>query len=345
MPGKEQAANHLGFEAVLQVAWIEVIVLDGIARAHDMGVFHTANRLHDLDLHVERQGGGNPVRVQLVGGQTFRLDKDLMAFLVGKAMDLVFDRRAITRADTFDHTGIHRRTIKIGRDDFVCPCVGMGNPATDLGRVLFLVAHERHHGNRGIARLLGHDREIHRAAIDTRWCTGFQAADSQRQFTQTVCQGDRRWITGAAARVILHPDVDKSTEEGACCQNHGISHETQAHLGHYATHLILFNDQVISCLLKYPQVGLVFERFAYRRLVQNPVGLCTGCPHSRAFTPIKYTELDAAFIGSHCHRAAKGIDFFNQMAFTNPANCRIAAHLPEGFHVVGQQQGFYAHTC
>ena len=139
--------------------------------------------------------------------------------------------------------------------------------------------------------------------------------------------------------------MDKSTKEGACCQNHGISHETQAHLGHYATHLILFNDQVISGLLKYPQVGLVFQDFAYGGLVQDAVGLCTGRPYCRAFASVEYAELNTAFIGGYRHRAAKGIDFFNQMAFTNPANRRIAAHLPEGFHVVGQQQGFYTHAC
>ena len=224
------------------------------------------------------------------------------------------------------------------------PRVGMGNPATDLRRVLFLVAHERHHRNRRIPRLFGHDRKIDRAAIDTRRCAGFQASHPQRQFTQALSQGDRRRITRASARIVLHTDVDKSAQECASGQHHGIGHETQTHLGHNATYLILFNDQIISGLLKYPQVGLVFEDFTHCGLVQDAVRLSACCPHRRTFAAIEYAELDTAFIGSRRHRAAEGVDFFNQMTFADPADCRIAAHLPEGFHVVGQQQGFYAHA-
>ncbi|MCY1187188.1 hypothetical protein D9M73_281400 [compost metagenome] len=110
-----------------------------------------------------------------MGDQAFWLDEDLMAFLVGKAMDLVFDRRAVARADTFDDTGVHRRTVEVRRDDFMGAGVGVGNPATDLTGMLLLGTHERHHRDRRIARLLGHYREIHRAPIDTRWGTGFQA--------------------------------------------------------------------------------------------------------------------------------------------------------------------------
>ncbi|MNI91095.1 hypothetical protein D3C73_1487110 [compost metagenome] len=105
-----------------------------------------------------------------------------MAFLVGKAVDLVFDRRAITRANAFDHPGIHRRAIEVGRDDFVSPGIGVGNPATDLLWMQFLGAHERHDRDRRVASLLGHDREIHRPRINTWWRTGFQAPNTQGQF-------------------------------------------------------------------------------------------------------------------------------------------------------------------
>ncbi|MNN44687.1 hypothetical protein D3C81_1589900 [compost metagenome] len=185
LPGEEQTADHFGFQAVLQVARIEVVVLDGVARAHDVCVFHAADRLHDLQLHIERQGCGYPVRVQLVRGQTFRFDEDLVAFLVGKAMNLVFDRRAVTRTDAFDLAciGIHRRTVEVRRNDLVGTGVGMSNPATDLPWMLLFGTHERHHRDRRIAGLLGHHREIHRTGVDTRRRTGLQATDPQRQFT------------------------------------------------------------------------------------------------------------------------------------------------------------------
>ena len=182
LPSEEQTTNHLGFQAVFQVAWVEVVVLDGIARANDVGVFHPANTAHDLQLHVEWQRCGNAVRIQLMGGQAFRLNEHLMAVFVGKTMNLVFDRRAVTRADTFDHARIHRRTIQVGGNDLVRTGVGVGNPATDLTRMLLLATEERHQRDRRIARLFGHQREIHRTPINARRSAGFQPSNPQRQF-------------------------------------------------------------------------------------------------------------------------------------------------------------------
>lgn len=205
--------------------------------------------------------------------------------------------------------------------------------------MLFLVAHERHHRDRRIARLLGHHREIHRAAIDTRRSAGFQTANPQRQFTQTARQGNRRWITGATAGEILQTDVDKSAEKRAGGQYHGIGEETQTHLGDDTAYLFLLDDQVIGGLLKYPQVRLVFEDFADSGLVENTVGLRTGRPYRRAFAAVQYAELDAALVGGHGHRAAEGIDFLDQMALADATDSRVATHGTEGFHVMRQQQG------
>ncbi|MCY1176948.1 hypothetical protein D9M73_172360 [compost metagenome] len=147
-----------------------------------MRVFHATDGADDVQLHIERQGSGNAVRIQLMGGQAFRLEEDLMAVLVGEAMDLVLDRRAVTRADAFDHTGVHRRTVEIRGDDLVGARVGVGDPATHLARVLVLRTKERHHRSRAIPRLFGHHREIHSASVDAWRSAGLQAADPQRQF-------------------------------------------------------------------------------------------------------------------------------------------------------------------
>ncbi|MCY1541191.1 hypothetical protein D9M68_768690 [compost metagenome] len=108
---------------------------------------------------------------------------------------------------------------------------------------------------------------------------------------------------------------------------------------------MVFDDQVIGRLLEYPQVGLVLQGFANCRFVQHAIRLGASGAHCRAFAAVQHTELDAAFVGGLGHGAAEGVDFLDQMAFANPSDRRIAAHLPKGFHVMGQQQGFYAHTC
>ncbi len=280
-----------------------------------------------------------------MGGQAFRLDEHLVAFLVGEAVDLVLDRRAVARADTFDHTRVHRRTVEVRGDDLVGARICVGNPAAHLARVHLGIAHEGHHRNRRIAWLLGHHREVHRTAVDTRRSTGFQAADAQRQFTHAVGQGDRRWIAGATAGMVLQTNVDKAAEEGTGGQYHRFGEETQAHLGHHAFDLVLLDDQVVAGLLEYPQVRLVFQDFTHHCLVDSAVGLCTGGAYGRALAVVQNAELDAALVGGQRHGAAEGIDLFDQMAFANTANGGVAAHVTEGFHVMGQQQGFHTHAC
>ena len=277
--------------------------------------------------------------------EPLRLDKHLVAVLVGEAVDLVFDRRAVTRADTFDHARVHRRAIQVADDDLVSARVGVGHPAADLARMHGLVAEEGHHRGRGVAGLLGHHREIHRAAIDTRRGAGLQAADTQRQLAQAFGQGDRGRIAGTAAGVVLQADVDKSAEEGAGGQYHVVGHEAQAHLCDHTLDLVLLDDQVVRRLLEYPQVRLVFQNLADRSLVQEAVGLGTGGTHGRALAAVEHAELDAALVGGQRHGAAEGIDFLDQMALADTADGRVAAHLAEGFHIVGQQQGLHAHAC
>lgn len=196
-----------------------------------------------------------------------------------------------------------------------------------------------------ITWLLGHHREIHRAPIDAWRSPGFQAADAQRQFTHAVGQGDRGWITGTATGMVLQTNVDKPAEESTSGQYHRFGEETQTHLGNYALDLVLLDDQVVAGLLEYPQVRLVFQDFTHHRLVDGAVGLRTGGAYRRALAVVQNAELDAALVGGQRHGAAEGIDLFDQMAFANTADGGVAAHVTEGFHVMGQQQGFHTHAC
>ncbi len=132
LAGEKQAADRLGFERGFQVARIVVIVFDGVAGTQDVRVFQPGNRAHDGELHVERQRSRNAVGIDLVGGQAFGFEKDLVAVLVGKARDLVLDRRAIARPHPVDHAGIQGRTIEAAANDLVRFGRGVGYPARAL---------------------------------------------------------------------------------------------------------------------------------------------------------------------------------------------------------------------
>jgi hypothetical protein len=107
---------------------------------------------------------------------------------------------------------------------------------------------------------------------------------------------------------------------------------------------VAFQHQVVHGLLEQPQVGLVLQARADRRLVQA-VGLGAGGAHGRALGGVQDAELDARLVGGDRHRPTHGIDFLDQVALADPADGGIAGHLAQGFDVVRQQQGFLAHAC
>ena len=91
LPGKIKSLDKTGFQRRAQVARIEIVVFDGIARAGNLRLLETEHAVDHLLLHVEGQAGGNTVRVNLAQLQTFGFDKYLVRRLVGKPHDLVFD--------------------------------------------------------------------------------------------------------------------------------------------------------------------------------------------------------------------------------------------------------------
>jgi hypothetical protein len=54
-------------------------------------VLQSPDRAHEFQLHIERQAGGDTVRIDLVGGQAFGLEEDLVSGLAREPVDLVFD--------------------------------------------------------------------------------------------------------------------------------------------------------------------------------------------------------------------------------------------------------------
>ncbi|EXI71365.1 MAG: hypothetical protein AW07_03697 [Candidatus Accumulibacter sp. SK-11] len=108
LAGEKQTADGTGLERSTQAPRVEVVVFDRVSRAQDVAALETMDRTNDRQLHVERQAGRNAVRVDLVGLQTLRLEKDVMAVLGRETMDLVLDRRAVTRPDALDDPGVHR---------------------------------------------------------------------------------------------------------------------------------------------------------------------------------------------------------------------------------------------
>jgi hypothetical protein len=219
-----------------------------------------------------------------------------MAVLGRKAVNLVLDRRAVTRPDAFDHAGVHRRAIEVGADDGVRLGVGAGDPARQLWRMLRRITKKREHRQWIVRTLLGQLREIDGLAVKPRRRAGLQPADRQLQFAQTCGQRDRRRIPHATAGIVGQTDMNQAVEEGAGSQHHRARSKAHSQLGHHTGDMVAIEHQIVTCLREDRQIGLVLDATADRLSIQHAICLRTRRAHGRPLACIENPELDACFI-------------------------------------------------
>ena len=277
-------------------------------------------------------------------GQTFRLQEDLVAVFVRKAVDLVFHAGAVAWAYALNLAGEHGAAVKAAADDFVRALVGVRDPAGHLLRVhgrIAAIAENRHlafvgctrHAIAGLNRALA---EVNGTPIDARWCPRLQAPLRQLQLFQACRQAHGRRIARAATSMVVQAHMDLAIQEGAGGQHHGLAAELDAHLRDGTDHAVALHHQVVHRLLEQPQIRLVFQHFADGRFVQNAVSLCPRSAHGGAFGTVQNAELDTTDIGGQRHRTAHGIYFLDQMALADATDGRVARHLTQCLNVVGQ---------
>ena len=210
-----------------------------------------------------------------------------MAVFAGEAVNLVFNTRAIARANAFDHPGEHGRAVQAGADDVVGAGVGVRDPARHLARMHVCAAKKGEHRGRIVAGLLRERRKINRGAVEARWRAGFETTLGEFQFFEARAERFGRRVARAPGFVMVEANVDQARQKGACRQHHGAALESDAKLGHGTGDALLAADsldqQVIASLLEQREIGLVFEPGADRLFVQHAVGLGAGGAHRRAF--------------------------------------------------------------
>ena len=108
LSGEKEPLDLLCLERAIQFRGIDRVVFDGVSRTHDLALLQPCNGLHHCDLHIARQRRAHAVEIDLVGVESFGLEKELVLQLVRKLDDLVFDGRAVARPDRLDLPRIHR---------------------------------------------------------------------------------------------------------------------------------------------------------------------------------------------------------------------------------------------
>src|ERR1043165_1996353 len=158
-----------------QFGRLNEIVFDGVAWANHLGGFQAPHGVENLALHVNRQTRRHAVNVDFVRIDTLRLKHNLVTILVMKLHYLVFNRRAVTRANTLDLATVERRAVDIRANELVDLLVGMRDVAANLICKWSRGAKRKRCGL-GISLLRFKLREIDGPPVEAWWRTCFQSA-------------------------------------------------------------------------------------------------------------------------------------------------------------------------
>ena len=203
-------------------------------------------------------------------------------------------------------------------------------------------ADEAHHGGRLVAGLDFERIEINGATVEAWRRPRLETPDRQIQFAQTRAQSLRRRIAGAARFVMIESDMNQAAEERARGEHHGVTLEPDAelrdHAGDASTRAVAVEGEIIDGLLEKRQIRRVLEARSDRLLVEDAIRLRPRCTHRRPLARVERPELDSGFIGGERHRAAEGVDLLDEMTLADPADRRIARHLPQRFDAVSKKQ-------
>ena len=334
----EQAGDAAGLERRAELARIDEVVLDRVARAQDGAALEPGNPADEARLHVFRQRGRDAVGIDRVVVEPLGFEKDLVARTLGEAHHLVLDRGAVARPGTLDAPGIDRRAVEIGADRVVDALVRPGDVAVDLRRGdPFGEGREGH--RRVVSGLAFETFPVDGAPVEPGRRAGFEPAEREPGPLQGLGEADRRRIAHPPGRAAVLADMDRPAQERARRQHHGAGADGLAGIGHHAVRLPALpprdvldrgGDQV------EPAPG--GEQFPHRGAVERPVGLGARPPHRRPLAPVEDAELDPGAVDGAGHDPVERVDLAHQMALAEPADRRVAGHLADPVEPVGDQR-------
>ncbi len=78
--------------------------------------------------------------------------------------------------------------------------------------------------------------------------------------------------------------------------------------------------------------------------IKCTIRLCTGALYGWSFAAVQQTKLDPSLIRQPPHDTVQGIDFTNQMPFSQAPNCRVARHGSQIVTAQRDQRGVGPHA-
>ena len=220
---QEEVFDAARLQRRTQQGGIEIVVFDGVGRAEDLDVLQPLDGMEGLQLHVQRQRGGESLQVVFVGPPAFRLQEKLMGVVVRKHPELVFDARTITRAAPVNHAGEQRRLVKAGPQDFVDAFVGVQDETIHLRLPLPLdgrrFRQKREAGRIRIAGLDGKLRCVDGRNVDARRGPRLHPVGDKSAFDELFRQSVRRRLADPPSLHLVTADEEFARKEGSGGQN------------------------------------------------------------------------------------------------------------------------------
>ena len=133
--------------------------------------------------------------------------------------------------------------------------------------------------------------------------------------------------------------MDDALQEGARGQNHGRRTPDAAPIVGNPGHAAVLNDEILDgCGLDRQALALGQGRL-HGGAVQAAIDLGAGPADGGALGSVQKPVLDGGLVGDAAHQTVQGVDLANEVALSEAADGRIAAHLADRLELMGEQQG------
>ena len=305
LPCPVHAADHLAFQRGQHAGGVHTVILDGISRAHDLQVLKPLDGAVHGILHGFRQGGTHPLQVHLLGVLAAGLHKHRVAFLALKAHHLIFNRRAVPRADTLNVPAVQRRAAQIVQDDLVGLRVGVSDVAVHLV-VHRLVGHkaERLQQFVRVAGLAVQLAEVNAAAVYAGRGAGLEAA--QRHTVGRQILGQRGGRMGAVRAAVIVGFAHKNAPAQRCAggNHHALAAVIAAQRRYHPAHMAVLHIQPHDLRLVNFQVGGQLQRMLHPHVVALAVSLYAQAVYRGAFAAVQHPALQKGGVRRNAHQAA-----------------------------------------
>ena len=193
-------------------------------------------------------------------------------------------------------------------------------------------------------RLLFELRPVDGAPIEPRRRAGFQAPKLKSKMVDTLGEPYGGPVPHAPTGAAFVSDMDDATQEGTRGQDNRAATQLGPVVQHHTLDRIARHHQVDDFALYDGEIWRGLHLAQHRFAIELAIRLGARPLNSRALATVQEAVLNAGLVGDAPHDPVKGINLAHEMAFSKPANGRIARHDPDPGLGQRDQSGSCAHA-